>query len=256
MGDTQYAIEVQALVKDFRVYHRKFGSLKNHAVALARNLGRRRPQGYDIRRALDDVTFEISRGETVALVGRNGSGKSTLLSILSRVYLPTEGEARIYGRLVSLLELGAGFDPELTGEQNVFFNGVLLGLTQDEVARRYDQILDFAELDAATMDLPVRMYSSGMQLRLGFSVAVHLNADILLVDEGLAVGDEAFQEKCFAKMLDFQAEGKTIVVVSHELDHIERIAQRVLWLQQGKIVMDGDVPNVLEKYRASMMPTG
>ncbi len=254
MGDAQYAIEVEGVVKEFRVYHRKYASLKSHAVALARNLGRRRPPGFDVRRALDGVTFGIARGEAVALIGRNGSGKSTLLSILSRVYLPTAGEARVHGRLVSLLELGAGFDAELTGEQNVFFNGVLLGLTQDEVAARYDKILEFAELDAATMDLPVRMYSSGMQLRLGFSVAVHLNADILLVDEGLAVGDEAFQEKCFAKMAEFKAQGKTIVMVTHELDHVERIAHRVLWLQKGRIVMDGDVPTVLDAYREALLP--
>lgn len=254
MGDARNAIEVEGLVKDFQVYHRTYASLKSHAVALARGLARRNTgAGYELRRALDGVTFQIARGEAVALIGRNGSGKSTLLSILSRVYLPTAGEARLNGRLVSLLELGAGFDPELTGIQNVFFNGILLGLSQDEVASRYDSILSFAELDAATMDLPVRMYSSGMQLRLGFSVAVHLNADILLVDEGLAVGDEAFQEKCFAKMAEFKAQGKTILMVTHELDHIERIAQRVLWLQSGKIVMDGDVEPVLAAYRASML---
>ncbi|MDQ2800042.1 MAG: ATP-binding cassette domain-containing protein, partial [Armatimonadota bacterium] len=183
------------------------------------------------------------------LIGRNGSGKSTLLSILSRVYLPTSGEARLRGRLVSLLELGAGFHSELTGAQNVFFNGALLGLTERDVAARYDQILDFAELDAGAMDLPVRMYSSGMQLRLGFSVAVHLEADILLVDEGLAVGDEGFQEKCFAKMAQFKTQGRTILMVTHELDHVERLAQRVLWLDGGRLVADGDVPTVLSRYR-------
>ena len=244
------AIQVVSLVKEFRVYHRSFGSLKSHAAALAKSLAQREAvSGYEIRRALDGISFQITPGETVALVGRNGSGKSTLLSILSRIYLPTAGEARLSGRMMSLLELGAGFDPELTGAQNVFFNGVILGLTEDDVAARYDAILDFAELDRQAMDLPVRMYSSGMQLRLGFSIAVHLDADLLLVDEGLAVGDEGFQEKCFRRMEEFKAEGKTILMVTHELDHVERLAERVLWLDKGVLRRDGPTAEVLAEYR-------
>ena len=244
------AIEITGLVKEFRVYHRSYGSLKSHAAALAKNLIRKEVHSsFETRRALDGVTFQIATGETVALIGRNGSGKSTLLSILSRIYLPTSGEARLNGRMMSLLELGVGFDGELTGAQNVFFNGVVLGLTEDQVASRYDAILDFAELDRQAMDLPVRMYSSGMQLRLGFAIAVHLDADLLLVDEGLAVGDEGFQEKCFRKMEEFHAQGKTILMVTHELDHIERLAHRVLWLEGGKIRRDGAVAEVLDEYR-------
>ena len=244
------AIEVTDLAKEFRVYHRTFASLKSHAAALAKTLARRETHsGFETRRALDGVTFSIAQGETVALVGRNGSGKSTLLSILSRIYLPTAGEARLRGRMMSLLELGAGFDGDLTGNQNIFFNGVILGLTDDEVASRYDAILEFAELDPQAMDLPVRMYSSGMQLRLGFAIAVHLDAEILLVDEGLAVGDEGFQEKCFAKMEEFKAQGKTILMVTHELDHVEHLAERVLWLDKGKLVRDGDVAPTLAEYR-------
>ena len=244
------AIEILGLTKEFRVYHRSYGSLKSHAAALAKNLIRKEVHSsFETRRALDGVTFQIATGETVALIGRNGSGKSTLLSILSRIYLPTSGEARLNGRMMSLLELGAGFDGELTGAQNVFFNGVVLGLSEDEVAARYDAILDFAELDRQAMDLPVRMYSSGMQLRLGFAIAVHLDADLLLVDEGLAVGDEGFQEKCFRKMEEFHAQGKTILMVTHELDHIERLAHRVLWLEGGKIRRDGAVAEVLAEYR-------
>jgi len=244
------AIEITGLVKEFRVYHRSYGSLKSHAAALAKNLIRKEVySSFETRRALDGVTFRIATGETVALIGRNGSGKSTLLSILSRIYLPTSGEARLNGRMMSLLELGVGFDGELTGAQNVFFNGVVLGLTEDQVASRYDAILDFAELDRQAMDLPVRMYSSGMQLRLGFAIAVHLDADLLLVDEGLAVGDEGFQEKCFRKMEEFHAQGKTILMVTHELDHIERLAHRVLWLEGGKIRRDGAVAEVLDEYR-------
>ncbi len=246
------AIEVLNLVKEFRVYHRSFGSLKSHAAALAHSLAQREAvSGFEVRRALNGVSFGIAAGEAVALVGRNGSGKSTLLSILSRIYLPTAGEARLSGRMMSLLELGAGFDPELTGAQNVFFNGVILGLTEDDVAARYDAILDFAELDRQAMDLPVRMYSSGMQLRLGFAIAVHLDADLLLVDEGLAVGDEGFQEKCFRKIEEFKTEGKTILMVTHELDHVERLAERVLWLDKGVLRRDGPTAEVLEEYRAN-----
>ena len=245
-----YALEVQDLVKEFRVYHRTYGSLKSHAAALAKNLIRKEVRsGFETRRALDGVTFRVAPGETVALIGRNGSGKSTLLSILSRIYLPTAGEARLNGRMMSLLELGAGFDIELTGAQNVFFNGVVLGLTEDQVAGRYDAILEFAELDRQAMDLPVRMYSSGMQLRLGFAIAVHLEADLLLVDEGLAVGDEGFQEKCFRKMEEFKTQGKTILMVTHELDHVERLARRVLWLEGGRIRRDGATADVLAEYR-------
>ena len=246
------AIEVTNLVKEFRVYHRSFGSLKSHAAALAKSLAQRETvSGFEIRRALDGVSFQITSGESVALIGRNGSGKSTLLSILSRIYLPTAGEARLSGRMMSLLELGAGFDAELTGAQNVFFNGVILGLSEDDVAARYDAILEFAELDRQAMDLPVRMYSSGMQLRLGFAIAVHLDAELLLVDEGLAVGDEGFQEKCFRKMEEFKTEGRTILMVTHELDHVERLADRVLWLDKGVIRRDGPVADVLEEYRAN-----
>ncbi len=253
MGEGQYAVQVTDLVKDFRVYHRTYASLKSHAAALAKSLMRRETHsGFEIRRALQGVTFRITPGESVALIGRNGSGKSTLLSILSRVYLPTAGEARLSGRLISLLELGAGFHPELTGMENVFFNGSILGLTDDQTASRYDAILDFAELDMSTMDLPVRMYSSGMQLRLAFAIAVHMEADLLLMDEGLVVGDEGFQEKCFAKIEEFKSQGKTLLMVTHELDHVERLAQRVLWLDKGILKRDGDVPSVLAEYRQSM----
>ena len=255
MGEPPYAVEVNSLTKEFRVYHRTYGSLKSHASALARNVMRREGTGgFETRRVLESVSFAIARGEAVALIGRNGSGKSTLLSILSRVYLPTAGTAILRGRMMSLLELGTGFDADLTGTQNVFFNGIILGLTEDQVMGRYDAILDFAELSPATMDLPVRMYSSGMQLRLAFAIAVHLDADLLLLDEGLAVGDEGFQEKCFRRIEEFQAQGKTILMVTHELDHVERLAQRVLWLDGGRIRRDGPVDSVLAEYRQAFHP--
>jgi ABC-type polysaccharide/polyol phosphate transport system ATPase subunit len=250
MSVTNNAIEVSNLVKDFRVYNRRSTSLKGNAAdAVRRKLRKEAQPQFSIRRALDGVSLTVRAGESVALVGRNGSGKSTLLSILSRVYLPTSGEARLNGRMVSLLELGAGFHPELTGLDNVFFNGAMLGLSESQIMERYDKVVSFAELDPKAMDLPVRMYSSGMQLRLGFAIAVHLDADLLLIDEGLAVGDEGFQEKCFAKIEDFRSQGKTILMVTHELDHVERLAQRVIWLNKGRLVADGDVDTVLAQYR-------
>ncbi|BDI30363.1 hypothetical protein CCAX7_24140 [Capsulimonas corticalis] len=246
----EYAIEVENVVKDFRVYHRIYGSLKSKVTSLAKGLVRKEEHsGFEIRRALNGVSFQIKPGEAVAMIGSNGSGKSTLLSILSRVYLPTEGEARIVGRMMSLLELGAGFHHELTGNENIFFSGAMLGLMEEEVAARYDSILEFAGLDHQAMDLPVRMYSSGMQLRLAFSMAIHLDAEVLLIDEGLAVGDEGFQEKCFRKIEEFKSQGRTILMVTHELDHVERLADRVLWLNKGVLEQDGPVDEVLREYR-------
>ena len=250
MGESGFAIEITEIVKDFRVYHRKFSSIKGLATAAVRSLMKRSPNtGFETRRVLNGVTFRVAKGESVALIGRNGSGKSTLLSILSRIYLPTSGEARVSGKLMSLLELGAGFHPELTGNDNLYFNGIMMGLSDAEVAARYDSILKFAGLERQTLDLPVRMYSSGMQLRLAFSMAVHLDADTILIDEGLAVGDEAFQERCFKKIEELHATGHTILMVTHELDHIERLAHRVIWLDGGRIRMDGDVGEVLAEYR-------
>lgn len=250
MGKSSYAIEVTDLVKDFRVYHRSYGSIKSHAAAVAKNLLFGRSHGgYDIRRALDGVSLRVAQGETLAVVGKNGSGKSTLLSVLARVYLPTSGEARIYGKVVALLELGSGFHPELTGVENVFFNGAVLGLTDKQIADRYDAIVSFAELDSQAMDLPVRMYSSGMQLRLAFALAAHLDEQVLLVDEGLAVGDMAFQEKCFRRMDEFKRQGRAILLVTHSAGQVRRIADRVIWLDKGRIRMEGAVADVMAEYQ-------
>lgn len=242
-------IEVEDLVKEFTISHGGYGSLKNRILALARPRSwKRGQQGLERRRVLDGITLRVGRGETVGLVGRNGSGKSTLLGMLSRIYRPTAGRVSVQGRVASLLEVGTGFHPDLTGEENVYFNGAILGLSRRQIEERYDSIVAFAELEAS-IDAPVRNYSSGMALRLGFSVAVHMDADVILIDEALAVGDEAFQEKCFAKIGEFQHSGKTIIVVSHELDHLERVATRVVWLQDGRIVSDGDVAATLTQYR-------
>ena len=247
------AIEVRDLVKDFRVYHRSHANLKSMLAGWVKTrLGRQSDPHYTTYRALDGITFEAPFGQTVALIGHNGSGKTTLLSVLSRVYLPTSGSARLNGPMISLLELGAGFHGELTAEENVYFTGAIRGLSESTVQLRYETIVDFAELRHDQMDLPVRMFSSGMHLRLAFAVSVHMDASILLIDEGLAVGDEAFQEKCFRKIEEFKAQGKTLMIVTHELDHAERLADRVIWLEKGQVVADGDVDCVLPDYRRAM----
>lgn len=242
-------VEIENLVKDFTLSHTGLGNLKTQLMATVRaGLRQRSEKSTERRRVLDGLTLTIGQGETVGLIGRNGSGKSTLLGLLANIYKPTSGRIAIAGRVVGLLELGAGFHPELTGVENVYFNGAILGLTQKQIAERFDSIVAFAELEAS-IDAPVRNYSSGMQMRLGFSVAVHMDADVILIDEALAVGDEAFQEKCFARIGEFQRQGKTIIVVSHELDHLERVATRIVWLQDGRIAMDGgDVPGILSAY--------
>lgn len=234
------AIQVRALAKEFRLRHAGTGSLKGI-------LFRRRHSQVETLQVLKGVSFDVHQGETVAIVGRNGAGKSTLLSLLARVYKPTSGEVRVHGRLAPLLELGAGFHPELTGYENVFFNGVILGLSRKEMAARIDQIIEFSELKKH-IDVPVRTYSSGMLARLGFSVAVHVDAEVLLVDEVLAVGDLDFERKCFATLDDFKAKGGTILFVSHDLDAIKRVADRCIWLKNGQIEAEGSPDDVLDRY--------
>jgi ABC-type polysaccharide/polyol phosphate transport system ATPase subunit len=196
---------------------------------------------------LKGINLNVLPGESVAVVGRNGAGKSTLLSLLARVYKPSSGTIHVNGRLAPLLELGAGFHPDLTGIENVFFNGVILGLTRKEIASRLDEIIAFSELEKH-IDAPVRTYSSGMLARLGFSVAVHVDADVLLVDEVLAVGDYSFQKKCFAKIAEFQKSGGGILFVSHDEDDVRRVATRCIWLSQGHIIAEGTADEVLKKY--------
>jgi lipopolysaccharide transport system ATP-binding protein len=200
-------------------------------------------------RALQGLDLEIAPGESVALLGRNGSGKSTFLSLVGRIYLPTSGTLEVRGRVAPLLELGAGFHGDLNGLENIELNGVILGLTRRQVAERLRSIVDFAELGHC-IDAPLRTYSSGMVARLGFAVAVHTEADILIVDEVLAVGDEEFQEKCFARIEQFKSEGKTLLIVSHEMNDVLRVATRVVWLEEGRVRMDGDPQPVVEAYLA------
>ena len=233
-------IEVRDLRKEFLLSHSGVGSLKTALLWWRR----RELEHLQVLRGID---LEVKKGECVAVVGKNGAGKSTLLSLLARVYKPTSGEVRVNGRVAPLLELGAGFHPDLTGIENVFFNGVVLGLTRKQVAARMDEIVAFAELEHH-IDSPVRAYSSGMLARLGFAVAVHVDADILLVDEVLAVGDHDFERKCYARIDEFRAAGGTILFVSHQMDSVRRVADRVVWLRGGMIEKEGKPEEIIAAY--------
>jgi ABC-2 type transport system ATP-binding protein len=227
----EFAISAHDVVKTFRPH--------GQATSLKERLLRRGRAPRQPFRALDHVSMDIQAGHTVGLIGHNGSGKSTLLKVLSGIIRPTSGEVVVNGRVASLLELGAGFNGELTGRENIYLNASLLGLTHGEIDTMFDSIVDFSEL-GEFIDDPVKHYSSGMYVRLGFAVAVHVDPDILLVDEVLAVGDEAFQVKCLDKIAEFQEQNRTILVVSHALDLVARICDRAIVLDHGSLVFDGD----------------
>jgi len=197
--------------------------------------------------ALRDVSFDVQPGEIVGIIGRNGAGKSTLLKILSRVTEPTEGVAHLRGRVASLLEVGTGFHPELTGRENIYLNGAILGMRRGEIARRFEQIAAFAEIDPF-LDTPVKRYSSGMRVRLGFAIAAHLESEILIVDEVLAVGDAQFQRKCLGKMSAVGQQGRTVLFVSHNLTAVRNLCTRAIWLSEGRLVADGEPAAVAQQY--------
>lgn len=234
------AIEVRELCKQFRLSHSGYASFKGALLWWKK----RHVEQLD---ALKAISFEVQPGECVAVVGRNGAGKSTLLSVLARVYKPTSGEVKLNGKVAPLLELGAGFHPDLTGIENVYFNGVILGLTRKQVAERMRSIIDFSEI-GHYIDAPVRTYSSGMLLRLGFSVAVHVDASVLLVDEALAVGDLEFQKKCLERIAAFQRDGGAILFVSHDMVAVRKAASRAIWLKDGAIVQSGATEDVVSAY--------
>lgn len=234
------AIIINNLHKKFRLGHENAGSIKSLLVSFGRSK-------YEDLHALKGISFSVHAGETVAIIGRNGSGKSTLLGIMSRIYKPTSGKVEINGKVSPLLDLGAGFHPDLTGIENIYLNGSILGLSRREITKRMDQIVSFAELEHF-IDAPIRTYSNGMIMRLGFSIAVQVDPDILLVDEVLAVGDEAFQQKCYDKVREFQQLGKTIIFVSHDLKAVREVATRVIWLDSGNIRADDGVEAVLNAY--------
>lgn len=201
--------------------------------------------------AIRGLSLEIRRGECVGLIGTNGSGKSTLLGLIAGVLFPDKGEIRVSGRIAPLLELGLGFHPELTGRENIFINALLLGLRRKEIAERFADIVDFAELHSF-IDQPVRTYSTGMFMRLAFSVAIHVDADILLLDEVLAVGDQAFQEKCLDYLQRELSRGKTVVMVSHSMEAIRRFCNRVVWIRNGEKVLEGDPDTVTEQFEKTI----
>jgi lipopolysaccharide transport system ATP-binding protein len=249
MSDT--AMRVEHISKGYRIgptYQRNLQEMMGGFVTgLLRKQCLTSTRSTEIFHALQDITFEINKGEVVGIIGRNGSGKSTLLKILSRITKPDSGRALIYGGVASLLEIGVGFHPELTGRENIYLSGSIIGMQQAEVKRKLDEIIDFSGCEQF-IDTPIKRYSSGMGVRLGFAVAAHLEADILLVDEVLAVGDLEFQKKCLNKMQDIGKEGRTVLFVSHNMAAITRLCPRAILLDAGKVIADGPSPDIVPTY--------
>ena len=239
------AVEIDRISKRFRLYHERPTSLKERVLRM------RRTHAEDFW-ALRDVSYEVRPGHTLGLIGANGSGKTTLLKIIGGILRPTSGEVRTRGRIAALLELGAGFHPELTGRENVFLNASILGLSKKETERHFDAIVEFSELEQF-IDNQVKYYSSGMFVRLAFAVAVHVDPDILLVDEVLAVGDEGFQRKCLDRVRTFQQEGRTIVLVTHAIDWLNRVCDEGVMLEHGRIRVAGDTDTVVKEFRGTML---
>lgn len=236
----EYRTIREAVVEAIKAPFRRAGSLLRGQATGAAEL-------HEEIWALKDITFSVAHGEVVGLIGRNGAGKSTLLKVLARITEPTEGKAHIWGRVGSLLEVGTGFHPELTGRENVYLNGAILGMRRVEIDQKFDEIVSFAEVEKF-IDTPVKHYSSGMRVRLAFAVAAHLDPEILLVDEVLAVGDAAFQRKCLGKMGEVARGGRTVIFVSHNMGAISRLCPRVLWVEQGELMMSGDPQSVIAEY--------
>lgn len=238
--NAENAIEVRNLTKEFKVSRDGAKTLKEFLV--------RRHTKAEKHVVLKDISLDIKKGETVGLIGVNGSGKSTLLKLMTKIIYPTKGTVETNGRLTSLLELGAGFHPDFTGRENIYFNASIFGMTKKQIDDRIDEIIAFSELGDA-IDEPIRTYSSGMYMRLAFSVAINVDADILLIDEILAVGDQHFQDKCYDKLLELKNSGKTIVIVSHALDQVRKLCDRAVWIYKGTLRLDGDPAYVIEAYK-------
>jgi lipopolysaccharide transport system ATP-binding protein len=251
---TDTAIRVDGLSKSYRIARalkrQPYRTLQEEVIALPRTLWKRargRAEALETFWALSDVTFEVREGEVIGIIGRNGAGKSTLLKILSRITEPTHGRAEIYGRIGALLEVGTGFHPELTGRENIFLSGAILGMRRTEISRRFDEIVNFAEVEQF-IDTPTKRYSSGMYTRLAFAVAAHLEPEILLVDEVLAVGDSAFQKKCLGKMEDVAGHGRTVFFVSHNTQAVRQLCTRCILLEHGRVVSDAPTDVTLSVY--------
>lgn len=236
--ETGYAIEVQNVHKKFKIYYDKGHTLKEKLLFRSRNRS-------EERWVLRGIDFKVKKGEAIGLIGENGAGKSTMLKLMTRIIYPDQGSITMRGRVSSLIELGAGFHPDMSGRENIYTNASIFGLTRKEIDARLDDIIAFSELEQF-IDNPVRTYSSGMYMRLAFAVAINVDADILLIDEILAVGDVAFQVKCFNKLREIKASGTTIVIVSHSLGQIEEICERSIWIKDGLIEID-DTPRIVHK---------
>lgn len=248
---TDIVIKAESLGKRYKIQHQQDQSYRTFREAIAgvfRRGGLPRKQDVEEFWALKDVNFEVARGDVVGIVGRNGAGKSTLLKVLSRITEPTQGAIELNGRVASLLEVGTGFHPELTGRENIFLNGSILGMRQQEIRRKFDEIVDFAEVERF-IDTPVKRYSSGMYMRLAFSVAAHLEPEILIVDEVLAVGDSAFQKKCLGRMEEVSAGGRTVLFVSHNIGALLSICKKGILLEGGRCVMTGEIGDVVRRYQ-------
>lgn len=240
MSKDDVAIKVEHVDKSFNVVYDKTNTIKEKILFW--NRGKK-----EVRPILKDINLDIKKGEVVALIGVNGSGKSTLLKLMTKIIYPNKGKIETNGKLTSLLELGAGFHPDFSGRENIYFNASIFGLTRKEIDNRLNQIIEFSELQDF-IDNPVRTYSSGMYMRLAFSVAINVDADILLIDEILSVGDQHFQEKCFRKIEELKQEGKTIVFVTHGMDSVRRFCTRAVWLHEGSIKLDGEIEEVVNRY--------
>lgn len=237
---TSSAVSVEGVSKRFRLYHEKNQYLKSTVL-------RGKRAKYDEFWALQDISFEISSGSTFGIIGSNGSGKSTLLKCLAGILTPDKGSISVRGRIAALLELGAGFHPEMSGRENIFLNGAILGMTQKELLRKMDSIIEFAGLEEF-IDTPVKNYSSGMTVRLGFAIAINVDPEILIIDEVLAVGDSAFQQKCHEKIEEFKHDGRTIILVSHGLGDVAQLCQTVAWIEKGHLKAIGDGYDVVGEY--------
>ena len=234
------AIEIRNMYKDFKLVYDKPTTLKERICFW-------KTTKVQKRQVLKNINLDIKKGETVALIGENGSGKSTLLKLMTKILYPNKGTLETHGKLTSLLELGAGFHPDFTGRENIYFNAAIFGLTRQEIDKRIDEIIEFSEL-GDFIDNPVRTYSSGMYMRLAFSIAINVDAEILLIDEILAVGDQHFQDKCFAKLKEMKESEKTIVIVTHSLGQVRELCDRAIWIYNGEVRMDGTPNEVVDEY--------
>jgi lipopolysaccharide transport system ATP-binding protein len=238
------AVRVDHVTKSFRMYHERNQSLKSAIM-------RRRTSVHEDFLALDDVSFDVPVGSTFGLIGSNGSGKSTLLKCLANIYYPNKGGITHFGKIAAMLEVGSGFHAELSGRENIFLNGSILGMSRSEVTRKFDEIVDFSGVEKF-IDQPVKNYSSGMYVRLGFAIAINVDPDILVVDEVLAVGDAEFQEKCFAKFEDFKADGKTVILVSHSMATVQTMCDQAAWLNHGELKAAGAAAPTIKAYIDSL----